>query len=51
MGLIAEPCTETLIKGMDEVTKGACGGLFDENVRVKYASLYAMTEIFVALAP
>jgi hypothetical protein len=51
MGLISESCAEFLKKQMDDVAKGACGGLSDANIRVKYASLYAMTEIFETLAP
>jgi hypothetical protein len=51
LGLISESCVEFFKKRLDEVTKTACGGVEDANVRVKFASLSAMTEIFASLAP
>lgn len=51
LGLISEPCVEFFKKKLDEVTKTACGGVLDTNVRVKFASLASMTEIFTSLAP
>lgn len=42
MGLIAESCQTSFRKNLESSISFACMGLKDTNMRVKYASLFAM---------
>jgi hypothetical protein len=51
MGLIAESCQNSIRKNLDSSIMFACKGLQEPNMRVKYASLFAMATLFDILAP
>ena len=51
MGLIAESCQGSIRKNLDSSIMFACKGLQETNMRVKHASLFAMTNLFEILAP
>jgi hypothetical protein len=51
MGLIAESCQNGIRKNMDSGIQNATSGLNDTNTRVRYASLFAMSNMFEILAP
>ena len=51
MGLIAEACKESMLKGMGEAMMMACAGVMDANVRVRYAGLSCLALLLTELAP
>ena len=51
MGLIAEACKESMLKGMGEAMMMACAGVMDVNVRVRYAGLSCLALLLTELAP
>lgn len=51
IGLIAESCKDHFKKNMDAAMQQICQGLQDDHSRVKYARLYALSNLLVNLGP
>ena len=51
MGLMAESCKDHFKTNMDAAVQQVCSGLPEDHTRVKYARLFALSNLLINLGP